>query len=285
MAGALKAYDKAIKLAPDRHVYWSNRSAVRLALKDCEGALGDAAACVGLKPEWAKGHGRQGAALHALRRHDASVAAYERGLEVEPFNQPLQAGLLAARRALEAAAAAQGVTTASVVPREGGKFRPGAVRAAATVSTPEGQALLREAVATPAADLEEVDQDGATALAWAGYNGNHEELRILLRAPAARVRINHANKWGYTPLHRACWRGSLACVRVLLANGADPYLKNRRQQTPKDLAKAQQKYDCSGQIREFLADNGPDGRLRKADEWDAERNRSCDRSQYDPEGR
>lgn len=78
------------------------RSAAYLSNGDAERALADANECVALKAQWSKGYGRQGAALHALRRFDEAIVAYKKGLEVEPGSAALQDGLdevMAARRA------------------------------------------------------------------------------------------------------------------------------------------------------------------------------------------
>jgi stress-induced-phosphoprotein 1 len=48
---------------------------------------------VELKPEWPKGHSRVGAALHGLRRYDAALDAYEKGLELDPENAQLKQGM------------------------------------------------------------------------------------------------------------------------------------------------------------------------------------------------
>ena len=37
-----------------------------------------------MKPDWGKGYGRKGAALHGLAKYDQAIAAYEKGLDVEP---------------------------------------------------------------------------------------------------------------------------------------------------------------------------------------------------------
>ena len=37
-----------------------------------------------MKGDWGKGYGRKGAALHGLGRFDQAIAAYEKGLDVEP---------------------------------------------------------------------------------------------------------------------------------------------------------------------------------------------------------
>lgn len=84
---------QAIALDPKDHVFFSNRSAAHLSKGDAAAALEDAAQCVALAPSFAKGYGRQGAALFALRRLEEAEEAYEAGLQVDPANAALKEGL------------------------------------------------------------------------------------------------------------------------------------------------------------------------------------------------
>ena len=74
---AVVEYTKAIELAPDNEVLYSNRSAAYLSKGDASAALSDAQKCVELKPTWAKGHGRVAAAHHKAGDYDAAIQAYE----------------------------------------------------------------------------------------------------------------------------------------------------------------------------------------------------------------
>lgn len=69
-----------------------SRSAARLHTGQLAGALEDARRCVGLHPTWPKGHGRVGAALHALGRLHAALEAYSLGLRLDPCSPALIAG-------------------------------------------------------------------------------------------------------------------------------------------------------------------------------------------------
>lgn len=60
---------------------------------DAVNALKDAESCIGLNPGFAKGYSRKGAALHALKRYNDSIAAYESGIEKFPGDQGLVNGL------------------------------------------------------------------------------------------------------------------------------------------------------------------------------------------------
>ena len=74
-------------------MFYSNRSAAHLSLDDAVHALDDAASCIAAKPDWAKGYSRKGAALHALRRYDEAVAAYQEGLKCDADNAACRSGL------------------------------------------------------------------------------------------------------------------------------------------------------------------------------------------------
>lgn len=100
-AEAVGFYTKAINLDGANVVYYSNRSAAYLSMGDAQNALNDANSCIGLDPEFAKGYSRKGAALHALKRFNDSIAAYEKGLAKFPEDQGLINGLDAAKKAKE----------------------------------------------------------------------------------------------------------------------------------------------------------------------------------------
>lgn len=76
---AVECYTKAIELDGNNHVYYSNRSAAYLSKGDAQNALKDADSCVQVKPSWAKGYSRKGAALHSLKRYEEAAAAYKEG--------------------------------------------------------------------------------------------------------------------------------------------------------------------------------------------------------------
>ena len=57
-------FSEAINIEPSNHVLYSNRSGAYASLKDFSKALEDANKVTELKPDWAKGWNRKGAALH-----------------------------------------------------------------------------------------------------------------------------------------------------------------------------------------------------------------------------
>jgi stress-induced-phosphoprotein 1 len=98
---AIQHYTSAINLDGANHVYFSNRSAAYLQKGDAPNALEDAVACIGLNPEFSKGYSRKGAALHALKRYNDSIAAYEEGLKKFPADAGLNKGLEDVKREKE----------------------------------------------------------------------------------------------------------------------------------------------------------------------------------------
>lgn len=94
---AIQHYTNAISLSPSNHVLYSNRSAAYAKAENFEGAVKDAEKTVELKPDWSKGYSRLGSTLTFLKKYDEGIAAYEKGLQLEPGNQQLIAGLSEAR--------------------------------------------------------------------------------------------------------------------------------------------------------------------------------------------
>ena len=79
--------------------YFSNRSSVRLALEDADGALADALDALNLRPTWVKARTRKGDALSALDRHSEAAEAYFTALEVQPDSEQIRERLAASRDA------------------------------------------------------------------------------------------------------------------------------------------------------------------------------------------
>uniref|UniRef100_A0A0E0K2Y7 STI1 domain-containing protein n=1 Tax=Oryza punctata TaxID=4537 RepID=A0A0E0K2Y7_ORYPU len=99
---AARHFTDAIALAPGNHVLYSNRSAALASVHRYSEALADAEKTVELKPDWAKGYSRLGAAHLGLRDATSAVAAYEKGLVLDPSNEGLKAGLADAKKAAAA---------------------------------------------------------------------------------------------------------------------------------------------------------------------------------------
>jgi len=83
---AISSYSMAIRLAPQNHTYYSNRSAAHLKTKDFKNALKDAQECVKLKSDWSKGYTRLGAAFYSLNMYQSARKAYSTAHELDPEN-------------------------------------------------------------------------------------------------------------------------------------------------------------------------------------------------------
>jgi len=101
MEEAIRLYSEAIRLDPDNHILYSNRSAAYAKLQEYEKALEDAEKTVTLKPDWAKGYSRMGTTLLFLRRYSEAEEVYLNGLKCNPDNQQLKDGLVDTRKYLE----------------------------------------------------------------------------------------------------------------------------------------------------------------------------------------
>ena len=97
-------FTQAIAIQPENHILYSNRSAAYASKKDWENALADADSTVKIKPDWPKGYGRKGAALHGKGDLVGANDAYEEGLKHDANNAQLKTGLASVQKAMEAEA-------------------------------------------------------------------------------------------------------------------------------------------------------------------------------------
>ena len=72
---AVELFTECIRLDPAGEVYFSNRAAARMALKQHAHAVQDALAATKLKPGWAKGWARLAAAYTGLEEHAEVIYA------------------------------------------------------------------------------------------------------------------------------------------------------------------------------------------------------------------
>ena len=90
---AIEHYSNAVKQDPFNHVLFSNRSAAYASLRLWDKAIADGNECVRLRPDWAKGYCRLGAAFEGQNDLVKAENAYAEGLEREPENALLQISL------------------------------------------------------------------------------------------------------------------------------------------------------------------------------------------------
>lgn len=57
--------------------------------------------CVSLKPEWAKGHVRCGAALHGMEDYEGAIMAFQKALDMDPDDAVAKSSLSKAQKALK----------------------------------------------------------------------------------------------------------------------------------------------------------------------------------------
>ncbi|KAH6900418.1 heat shock protein STI1 [Thelonectria olida] len=105
---AVDKFTQAIAIQPENHILYSNRSAAYASKKDWDNALKDAEETTRIKPDWAKGWGRKGAALHGQGDLLSANDAYEEGLKLDANNAQLKNGLASVQKAMEAEAGGPG---------------------------------------------------------------------------------------------------------------------------------------------------------------------------------
>ncbi|MGO8744852.1 MAG: ankyrin repeat domain-containing protein [Thermoguttaceae bacterium] len=109
-------------------------------------------------------------------------------------------------------------------------------------------ARVRELLAA-GADPSSADDDGWTPLHFAAQEQSAEVVGILIVAGAV---VNARDANGNTPLSRAVFnsRGKGDVIQLLRESGADPYLKNKHDVSPVQLARTIGNYD----VAQFFAD-------------------------------
>jgi tetratricopeptide (TPR) repeat protein len=99
--GAVKFFSQAISVDPDNYLVYSNRSAAYMTLNHVSKALHDAEMCVQMAPNWSKGYSRLGTAQQGLKRFDAAIDTFKKGIQLDPNNAALWSALKSCERAAE----------------------------------------------------------------------------------------------------------------------------------------------------------------------------------------
>lgn len=86
-------YAGVIDAQPTNFKAYSNRSAVYMKSGELQKALKDAQRCTQINPSFAKGWGRVGAALHALKHYEDAISAYSRAVSLEPSSDSYTAAI------------------------------------------------------------------------------------------------------------------------------------------------------------------------------------------------
>ena len=89
-AQARDYYTEALEVAPSgptSHVYYSNRAAALLSMRNFTEAVWDAERSINLKPEYAKAHARLGLAKFLLGHYESAVKVYTKAVQLEPNNK------------------------------------------------------------------------------------------------------------------------------------------------------------------------------------------------------
>lgn len=123
-----------VEIDPENYLVYSNRSAAYLKAGKFDLALKDANQTISLKPTYHKGYGRKGAAYHAMKKYDQSVAAYKEGLKVCPDEEQLKMGLASAKRARLDGSKANKAARKTESTRKASRSRSKKARKAPTVS-------------------------------------------------------------------------------------------------------------------------------------------------------
>jgi small glutamine-rich tetratricopeptide repeat-containing protein alpha len=103
---AVELYTDAIAFAPtgkNVHVYYSNRAAARLSMKEFKEAAEDARLAIAADASYAKGWSRLGGALLELEEFTEAVEAYEKCVSLDPTNKLAKDGLSDAKSRLRLA--------------------------------------------------------------------------------------------------------------------------------------------------------------------------------------
>uniref|UniRef100_A0A0E0NZJ9 Uncharacterized protein n=1 Tax=Oryza rufipogon TaxID=4529 RepID=A0A0E0NZJ9_ORYRU len=112
--GASRIYSEALELDYFDATLYSNRSLCYLRIGEVQKALLDTEMCIKLRPEWVKGHYREGAALMLLKEHKKAFEVFLNALKLDPTNANIEKVLWEALEAMKKDDAAEEKTLKSV---------------------------------------------------------------------------------------------------------------------------------------------------------------------------
>lgn len=101
---AVESYTAALKILPSgptSHVYFSNRAAALLSLKQYHDAIDDSERSLALKPHYGKAYARLGLAYFLVENYELSVQAYNNALKYEPESKSTKSYLEKAKKKLK----------------------------------------------------------------------------------------------------------------------------------------------------------------------------------------
>lgn len=101
---AIAFYTKAIEVEPNNHLYYANRAAAYLHLKDNRYAITDCEKSIALNDKYAKAHARLGTAYFYDANYARAVICLKRALELDPYSETYREDLNRAEEKLNAKA-------------------------------------------------------------------------------------------------------------------------------------------------------------------------------------
>lgn len=92
-AEAIKFYTEGLKIDPNNHILYSNRSAAYAKINRFNDSINDANKVIEINPQFWKGYSRKGNALIGLRKFEDALKTFQEGLNACPDTPQLQQGL------------------------------------------------------------------------------------------------------------------------------------------------------------------------------------------------
>jgi len=117
---AISSYTEAIELDPTNAVYYSNRAAAYSSIADHQKAVEDAEKAIEVDSKFIKAYSRLGHAHYSLGDYTSASTAFRKGLELDPSNANLKAGLDQAEARISEVAEDQSSATERAAPGAGG---------------------------------------------------------------------------------------------------------------------------------------------------------------------